>query len=841
LHDETLRKISILDELVSAGVIPRRAVLHSLARAANPAHPEGGEEIADSAVCASFLLRRYSRSTFPVDDSKSFLWQLAANGLTADAAVSAAAILWQAKAITDEQRLWYWDRVVTETPEEADGLRIIKAMDLQKEINWRTLYTAWLTSGDGKPTHAQIKEIAQTLLRGEELDRLLPEIGPAIVSDKRLTKKERQTLAARWFEEWTGPVVAQELKTTEALLKKWPEGREVVAKAVAAKFNPSDMVEVWQGLSAVLGMSRTETRETVARKLAASTDPGGEAIKILRWQQTKGNRALLTEYQIAQCLVASLLEYGPRFNSAHLFDVVRLIDAGLAGRLLNTIEQHSPILLLKVIDARFEGLVDTNALVLKSFRSGDRADKLRVILRLPLYLGRLSSETAAEICGWAAENLTAGEAAESYGSTVFLYGNGAIRTQIVDRVFSVPGVAEELLRANGWWAQTCRNQMGKGRSIASSSESLLQLGASQTYKSRHYFQRRIAADNPHFRAVTGQALHPDELTAELREEHTPLMKRMAELDTSPSRSSEVRRLQIAALIARRHYTLPQTMQDAEEQAWQSAGELLGLTPGLSNKLKARLARENIDPIKVATWVQRSRSERVGEYLTEFFRQYALGKSVKAWKFAQPGGLEVLPPELLSRWKANQTRAFSVAGKQYKLKFTHALSSFYDIGEKPSVNCLHYGSGTRRDGLASMLSPEVKLIDVRDARGVRVANAIVRIGFGSRLVVLLEPVYMTTNDAPLCQAVHTQVMRTLEALVKDMNTVDLGLLSEKFHGDLRNNLAGAYEFFTAPRNYELSAGKTPYSYDDQFDVTSNTRSATPLLVSRRPQAKTAQAL
>jgi hypothetical protein len=839
LQAETQRKIALIDELVSAGVIPRHALMHSLSRVVALEYSGLEAGTVESAITASFLLRKYSRATFPTDDSRSYLWQLlSSGGRMTDIASGAIGDLLCARAIDAADRNWYLDHIRADDVVEQQSINVAKALDSSRELGWRDVYKAWLKEVDETSTHAERKQTAQTLLKGETVESppgggVLP-IGlvALLKADRRLNRAERGILAARWMEDWTGPALVDELVSIDQMLDGWHGGREAAARTVASKLTPSDLVETWPGWSRLLGLDREQARATVIRALVVNSHAAGEAQKILMWQRKRGNRALLTEYQIAQSLVASLIEYGPTFGPGELFEVLTLLDGTLTARVLATLEQHSPSLLLEVMDSKLGALVDINSVVLKSFREGDRREKLSVILHLPRLIGRVRAGTSGEISRWAAANLTAEEARQEYGKVVFFYLDSEGRRQLVDRVFSNPAEAEVLLSGGGWWAQTCRHQIGAG--IAASSASLQRLGASQTYRSQHYLQRRLANPKAHMHAVIGQALPVEQLVAELRGEHTPLMKRMAELDTRKSRSSEIRRLQIAALISLQPYSPPQTMEQAEQQAWESAAGLLGLTEPQSERLLERFTREGIDPVKIGMWARQARSHRVGDYLAGFMRDYANGGSVKTWKFRDAGDLDALPAELVSRWKSNQTRSFRVAGKQYKLKFTHELASIYDIGEKPSVNCLHYCSGTRRDGLAGLLSPEVKLIDVRDGNGTRVANAIVRLGMGSRNVVLLEPVYMTTNDAKLRRGVHLQVVKTLEKLVADQSGVDLGLLSEAFHTDLKTDTAATHELSPATRRYEIPAGRAPYTYDDHFGITRHSRFVAPLMVSRRPQ-------
>jgi hypothetical protein len=844
VHAGMRRQIALVDELVATGVISRKLVLKSLdttVQGDGDGVFRGGKTWLDVTV-AAFLLRRFGRDVFPSGDPTEASLSFLSRQLTNNSDVSSYEVhlaLWRlytARAITESERQALLLDVPTPTAESKGTVRIARHTDVTAP--W-TKYADYRIVADVSETEIpDWKAVAQAGLHRDtanapgtparELGALRMGSLSSILGDTSLTQEERTFLVSLWFKGW--PVIALEFESQRVgeALAAWPPLQETVA-VFAARMSTSELARTWPGWSGLLGITRAQARAIVERALETNEHAALAAHTILTEARNESRPPLLTENQAVSAVIKAMSLARSGINDyAEIYRLSRVISERSTVRLLNALQRRHGPGVVRMIDPRLMHLIDIDAHVLQCLKHSGYHQNLALIIEFPNLWPVLKRETAFAIADWAAENLTAADAAGGHASYIWSHLTSEQLEKMIGKIFANPSRAELMLAGDSWFASQCRLYLG--RQLPEKAQTLADLETSQAFKTHSRMVRRSPKPGVHVQALMGQMAYTEQLTGQVRDGHQELVRHLAALTKARNPGEETRRLEVAALMATGAYTAPLSMDDAKEQAWRNATAKLGLAPDTAGRLLKRLQRDNVDALKVATWLLRIKSDpKSFAYAMRFFRSYAGGITEISWKRRDMGAVSRLPAAFTDRWFSNNSRRFQVDGQTYQLRFTHRLNSVIDIGEKPMVSCLHYGAGTRSHALAGFFSPEVKVLEVLNPAGKRVANAVVRLAPGSKSAILLEPVYTSSNDEKLVARIHLKMLQELEHLRGDTGAIDIGLMRRDDHTLLRKNTERAYGFYTTSRRYRIPASKAPLGYDDVFGVTGKDRMISPVLV------------
>jgi hypothetical protein len=280
----------------------------------------------------------------------------------------------------------------------------------------------------------------------------------------------------------------------------------------------------------------------------------------------------------------------------------------------------------------------------------------------------------------------------------------------------------------------------------------------------HAISRRINS-KPLYRPVdynlSSQYAYHYDLAAQLEESPIAgdLDLLMRQMGTKNNEKSELHSMETLLLIGQNcpseelPYLIGKTKSELEHIAWTSTLTDYGITDRQQHAaFQTSLTRQGVDIIKFSTWMQKSKSHYdVTKYLRSFLEFTASGGTLQQWKFdTDADTIELFPAavtaEQLTAWKAETHSPIILSGKTYDFRTTHDLGAVYQSGARPNANCLHYGYGINMHALPSLLSPEVKMIEILNSKRNPVGNAILRMAESSgHPVLVIEPLYHAFTD------------------------------------------------------------------------------------------------
>jgi hypothetical protein len=795
-----------------------------------------------SGTVASFLLRKQSSVLFPREDSDTYLSQVLAERqiffgsevlpreITVGMACDILRQLHDAGAIDEPSRQHFLSLISTSTDREKLAVAMEAATDRRAPQNEFELYRAGLEAATRLSGSQDWAKLADQVEAHEPFDRGVLGIGSLdlFLSDHTLTAKQKGELTFLWIRTNPAAFFSFEMERATAALSEAGALTEV-ALAMRAHTS-SQLARQWQDWSSALGLTRAQAQATVLRSLIAEDRPAREANFILQMGDSR-IKPLLTPKQLTPALVAALSRKQSDLDKTQrdLYFLFNQTGEDEARRILEVMQRRLPDTFLSLVDNRFAHLIDLDALVTHMLKTGDHYHILDALKNMPNLERHLAPGTLDAWASWCAEQMEPREI-ETRGANIWLHCNFQQRDALTRSLFSNPAVAELLLESHTLFAAACRRHVSGQISARASSLEVAEVIPKSTAKTN----LRLRKPQAYPPVVLGTASYAAELAANAGEAERDQVEQLREMGLGLGERTEVANLELATLLPKgfvravRKIDMTPGLSRADviaAKAFIWTGQRLGLGPRQITNAYLRMKYEHVDPVKVAMWIHQSRhSHLVLDFLRDFFKAYARGIPVAEWKRGKSREIAGIPPRLSERWFQNHRYNHTYNGQPYIADVIHELIAIPTLGASPAVNCLHYGLGRNRHGLIGMLSPEVKAFEVRGPSGKVVANAVLRLGLGSKTGVLLEPVYVTTNDPSLRKMVHYWALIATEYLVTaSPERIASGILKPDYQKNFMADNHGRVEFLDeGAARFRLPRPVSPFTYDEISGTTSQAR-------------------
>jgi hypothetical protein len=280
-------------------------------------------------------------------------------------------------------------------------------------------------------------------------------------------------------------------------------------------------------------------------------------------------------------------------------------------------------------------------------------------------------------------------------------------------------------------------------------------------------------------------------------------------DTTELPSATIRQLDKPAAIA---------------TVWQGIAHEYHLTTEQSQNLYTQLAAEKIDLVPFSMWLLASqKSHKLSQYMGSYLRYRGDGRSQQDWKFNSDSPLRLPGRDWPDSWQQEVDETVRIAGQEFKVRVTHGLDAVYQLGARPTYNCLHYAHGINQRGLASLLEPAMKVLHIESSRGKPVGNAILRLvqmNDGTDGLTQ-EPFYQSTND-PLTR--RELMVASTEIITQHADTIGVpfALLDIGRHALQLSAIRPRFDLKPQTSSHKeeeatIAHGQAPYGYNDVTGV------------------------
>jgi hypothetical protein len=512
-----------------------------------------------------------------------------------------------------------------------------------------------------------------------------------------------------------------------------------------------------------------------------------------------------------------------------------LFDRPQAEQFLQTYLAHDKSAFYTLIEANVLQYIDTTS-VINGITAGDNyVDLINAAFRLNKWAEYCDDTVRKQFCEHV---LLRTEPKDLFylGKALWPYIDVSTKETIISRWYKNPAEAR-YLGENAYFGDL-RKSLGHNAMIATEPYvSPLERLCPATI---HAIDRRTRS-KPLYRPVdhnlTSQYAYHYDLAAQLEESPIAgmldgLMKQMG---TSNNEKSELHSLETLFLIAQncpraKLAALPDlNRSQLEALAWSATLDSYSITGKQEHTtFQATLQKQNVDIIKFTTWMEKSKSlYNVTDYLNKFLHFTADGGTLQEWKFdthAQindffPAGLTA---EQLTAWKAETAKPIRIGGKTYNFRTTHDLSAVYQAGARPNHNCLHYGYGMNMHALPSLLSPEVKMVEILNSKQKPLGNAILRMSESDgKPTLLLEPLYHAFTDKTDGREAHLALAHAIQEYGASMG-MPAALLHLNTANEMERSLRlSSWLVTNQTTRTTIHAGATPYAYNDNSGLSEQT--------------------